>query len=292
MLVAPEHHVGGPAVLTVGYPACQLPVRDGGAAPVVEASGTDVGRLIDAVLSGIESAGSVVAIHPTWADEPARRNLQAVRSALMTDRLVIWPISLPPLAGAVLASVASVVSPHVASSGELVSALPAFSQQLLSATWLRSVASLREPSPTLGMHLASYLPRSAFAVCSWSDPPVRRLRDRDRGLPPPPVDGRRMAVAIASRDGDVGWVREVVVPALGRPPVVEVPPTPTGPEWWGTSQLVEAVAYPLEVSELLAAARRQIGLVCRWCGEKIASPPCPFCWMGTADPRAPVPVSR
>ena len=57
-----------------------------------------------------------------------------------------------------------------------------------------------------------------------------------------------------------------------------VAPTPLGPSWWGTERLVEAVAYPRALDEIAAELDAEINLEpCAWCGEPVASSPCPFC---------------
>jgi hypothetical protein len=271
-------------VLTVGYPALQLPGEGLPGGQVVEGSSTDLGRLTDAVLSGIEDRGSVVAIFPSWAAEPAQRNLETVRSALTTDELAMRPTSLPPLAGGVLGSLVSGLATRVASPGALLAAIAGVESRLLWVAWLNSVSRLATPPPTIGQHLASYLPGSGFAVCSWSDPPIRRLRRGRDGIPRPAVGARRMGLIVAGRGENADWVQRVVVPAVGRPQVTAVDPPPLGPLRWGTANAVEAVAYPLDLSDLEGDVPAWPRSPCSWCGHEVSHRSCPFCWMtGTDD---------
>ncbi|HWC11318.1 MAG TPA: hypothetical protein VG455_08860 [Acidimicrobiales bacterium] len=266
-------------MISVGFRACDLPVQAGSSAAAVEAPCADLGRLADTVLSGIDDRGSAVAIYPDWAAEPGHRNLQTVRSALATDRLALQPTSLPPLAAAVFASLVSALARRVSSPGALLALVPGVESRLLWATWLGSVSRLVAPPPTLGQHLASHLPRSAFAVCSWSSPPLRRLRRGRDGISRPPVGSMRMGLVVAGENGDADWVHRVVVPAMGAPAVTAVQPSDLTFRRWGTTKVVEAVAHPLDVDELLAGLPAWRRTPCRWCGQEIGGRPCPFCWM-------------
>ena len=76
----------------------------------------------------------------------------------------------------------------------------------------------------------------------------------------------------------MGWVREVLAPALGAPALVEVEPTAAGPTWWGTRRLVEVVGYPADIPSLAGRAALGVeGALCWWCDETVANDPCPFC---------------
>jgi hypothetical protein len=233
--------------------------------------------LIDAVGAAIDQAGHAIAVYPTWAPPSSLQRLATVRAATDIRRLAVYPTSLPPLAGAVLAELAAAVSTYVPSPGVLLSGLRLLEKELIVAAWLGSVARLREPQPTLAQHLASWWPRTAFAVALLPQPIIRRLTKKDRRLAvPEPREPIRLAVSV--HEGDPGWVREVLVPSLGLPPVDQVAPTPEGPSWWGTRRLVEVVGHPTDISAM--AGRISLGVegsLCGWCDETIASNPCPFC---------------
>jgi hypothetical protein len=236
-----------------------------------------IGVLVEAVTSGLQAGGSVVAIAPGWIGREPVERLAMVRSMLDTHRLAIHVTPLPPLAATALASLASAAAPHVPSTGVLASLLPDLEPRLHAFTWLGSVTGLSTPAPRFAQHVASLTPGSAFGVASWPEPAVMRLRGDGPTVPVPELAGPHRLI-VAPRSGDVDWVVGSVNPALGNLEVRTVEPTPAGPEWWGTSKLVESVAIPLDVRPLAT------GLVagldpweCRWCRELVARSPCPLC---------------
>jgi hypothetical protein len=242
--------------------------------------------LVEAVRSGAEAGGHVVAIVPQWLEGDGLERLALVQSALDDERLSIHVTPLPPLAGAVLASLASAVAPHLPSTGVLASLMGELEAELHVFTWLGSVSGLTVPAPSLAQHLASMAPGSAFGVSSYPEPSVARLtRDGGPGIPLPRIE-RPARLAVSDHGGDASWIR-AVNQALGGLPVREVEPTPNGPSWWGSGKLVESVAYPIDVealgAELTAAASPW---TCRWCRELIARSPCPLCGHRGRPPRA------
>jgi hypothetical protein len=159
----------------------------------------------------------------------------------------------------------------------LASLLPELEAELHVVTWLGSVSGLSTPSPSLGQHVASLTPGTAFGVSSWPEPSVHKLRSGSATVPLPEIV-RPSRLAIAARGGDADWIRGPVNSGLGSLPVREVDPTPQGPAWWGTSKLVESVAYPVDVERLMAELTGDLEpWVCRWCRELIATTPCPLC---------------
>ena len=238
----------------------------------------NVGELLDAIASGIESCGNVVAIIPAWDSEPALQRLETVRSAIAAKSLAVYATEMPPLAGSVLTSLAGAVAGHAESAGTLYAGLPALERELIIYAWMGSVAGLSKPSPSLAQHAISLWPPSSFGVSLQPHPFIKRLTRKDRSMPFP-TSYRPMCLAVSGHaTGVTQWVKEVVAPGLGLPPVKEVEPAAAGPRWWGTSRLVEAVAYPIDVP---VVARRMVeGLsrsLCKWCGELIGTDRCPFC---------------
>ena len=238
----------------------------------------DVGAIVDAVASGMDSCGNVIAVIPAWDSEPALQRLETVKAALDATSLTVYATELPPLAGAVLTSLAGAVAGHAESAGMLYAGLPALEQELIIYTWMGSVAGLNKPSPSLAQHVISWWPPTVFCVSLQPEPHIKRLTPKDRSMPFP-TSYRPMSLAVSAHgSGDTEWVREVVAPGLGNPPVKEIGPAPGSSRWWGTSRLVEAVAYPIDVP---VVARRMVqGLsrsLCKWCGELIGTTRCPFC---------------
>lgn len=237
----------------------------------------DADILVRAIASGIEHGGHVVAILPQWFPPEGTLRLGMARSMLDTDRIAVHETALPPLAGAVLASLASAAGPHAPSAGVLASLLPELEAELHVFTWLGSVSGLSSPTPSFGQHVASLGPRSAFGVSSWPEPSVHKLEAGKATVPLPQIV-RPSRMVVAAGNGDVEWATKVLNRELGGLPVAEVEPTPGGATWWGTSKLVESVVYPVDIPELVAELVDELEpWVCRWCRELVASAPCPLC---------------
>jgi hypothetical protein len=239
--------------------------------------------LIEAVRSGAEEGGHVIAIVPQWLKGDGLQRLEMVQSALDDETLTIYETSLPPLAGAVLASLASSVAPHLPGTGVLASLMPELEARLHVFTWLGSVSKLTVPAPTMGQHFASLSPGSAFGVSSFPEPSVHKL-GRDNGVPLPEID-RPSGMVISDHGGDAAWIHTLNA-QLGNLPVRTVEPTPNGPSWWGTGKLVESVVHPVDVEALGAELTQAAGpWTCRWCRELIARSPCPLCGHRGRPPR-------
>jgi hypothetical protein len=233
--------------------------------------------LVQALTSGIEAGGAVIAVLPQWFPPEGSLRLAMARSMLDTDRVAVHDTALPPLAGAVLCSLASALAPHVPSAGVLASILPELEAELHVFTWLGSGSGLSAPAPSFGQHLASLGPSSAFGVSSWPEPSVHKLSTGEPGVPLPEIT-RPSRMVVAPRNGDAGWARDVVNRALGGLPVAEVEPTPGGPSWWGTQKVVESVVFPVDLEDLAEDLMADLDpWVCRWCRELIARSPCPLC---------------
>ena len=234
--------------------------------------------LVEAVRSGIDAGGHVIAIVPAWFPPEGMMRLELVQSLLDTDRLAVHRTPLPPLAGAALASLASAAGAHAQGPGVLASLLPELEAELHVFTWLGSVSGLQTPSPSLGQHMASLTPGTAFGVSSWPEPSVHKLKSGAATIPVPRLE-RPSRLAVAPRAGaDAGWLTGPVNAALGGLDVRQVAPTPGGPAWWGTGKLAEGVALPLDVDRLVAELTAELEpWVCRWCRELVARTPCPLC---------------
>lgn len=220
---------------------------------------------------------SVLVIHPEWAAEPALGAIDTVTAALALPRLAHHATSLPPLAGGILASLAGSIEPTVPGAGVLAAALGRVEQELSAAAWLGSLTGLEYPAPSMLQHAASTVPGASFGVVSHPSPSITRLTRRRRKIPLV-RPSHPFAVAIGGRSSNPEWVRDIVVPMLGSPPVIELSPSSLGPRWWGTTKLTEFVAYPTDVPALAARVMRGLKLTeCGWCGERIAVGRCPFC---------------
>jgi hypothetical protein len=266
-----------PVILAFGLKPERFVGGEGRIDAVLEPPAADEDVLVQALSSGIESGGHVIAVLPRWFPPEGALRLAMARSMLDTDRVAVHETALPPLAGAVLCSLASSLAPHVPSAGVLASLLPELEAELHVFTWLGSVSGLSAPAPTFGQHLASLGPSSAFGVSSWPEPSVHKLSAGAPGVPLPEIV-RPSRMVVAPRAGDAAWAKETVNQALGGLPVAEVEPTPNGPSWWGTSKVVESVVFPIDAAELAEDLLAELEpWLCRWCRELIARSPCPLC---------------
>jgi hypothetical protein len=196
---------------------------------------------------------------------------------LDTARVAIHVTSLPPLAATALASLASSLGPRLPSAGLLASALPGLSEQLHYVTWLSSVTGLKHPTPSLGQHVSSLTPGSAFAVSSYPEPSVQKIQQGQASIPLPKLV-RPSRLIVAAGNGDEGWITGPVNAQLGNLALVRVEPTPGGADYWGTGKLVEAVVCPADPDGLARELMQSVdSWGCRWCGELIARSPCPLC---------------
>src|SRR3954454_4294950 len=198
-----------PTILGFGLQPERLIDSEGRLDEVLEPPTQEQGEtLIDAVRSGTEAGGHVVAIVPQWLEGDGMLRLQMVQSALDDEEVTIQEPRLPPLAAAVLASLASAVAPHLPSNGVLVSLLPELEAELHVFTWLGSVSGLSVPAPTIGQHMASLSPGSAFGVSSYPEPSVHKLGRDGAGIPLPRIE-RPTRLAVSDACGLAGGVETV-----------------------------------------------------------------------------------
>lgn len=272
-------------LVTVGYPAVPAVEHGTVAGSFAEAlTREDLEHIVDLCVTAREEEHDVLVVYPAWSAEPTLQRLETVRAALDDQRLAVHGSALPPLAGGVLASLGATLGPGAPSAGALVGLLPRLGRQLVTITWLSRLSSLREPAPTITQHATSLLPGTAFAVTSWPEPGIHQLRRKDRTIEVPAPRGA-IGVAVAARDGDREWLDEMVLGPLGDPAVVEVDSSPLAREWWGSGHIVECVLYPLDVRETAARVSRELSLrACRWCGQQVATTPCPYCGLDVDAP--------
>ena len=272
-------HSGRAVVLVFGLRPERLLDSEGRIDAFLEPPGQEqVAVLVEAVRSGLQAGGSVIAILPEWVGRDAIARAAMVRSMLDTHRFALYETALPPLAATVLASLASACAPYAPSTGVLASLLPELEGELHVFTWLGSVTGLSTPAPSFGAapRLADarqrvrrlLLPRARRA------PAPRRRAGRPGAADHAPVAARRRAQS----GGRADWILSALNPALGGLEVRQVEPTPGGAAFWGTAKLVEAVAYPLDIRALVGELVARLDpWTCRWCRELVARSPCPLC---------------
>ena len=203
MPAAGAEHAANPApgttILVFGLRPERLLDSEGRIDAFVEPPGQEqVPVLVEAVRSGLQGGGSVVAIVPEWIGVRGDRARRDGPLMLDTHRLALYETALPPLAATVLASLTSACAPHAPSTGVLASLMPELEGELHVFTWLGSVTGLSTPAPTFGQHIASLTPGSAFAVSSHPEPAVHRIGGSGAGVPVPQLTRpARLAVAAA-----------------------------------------------------------------------------------------------
>lgn len=279
------------AILSVGY---DLPRLVQGAAPVHTFSEAldrdDLQGATEAIAAALRRNDHALVVYPEWLAEPTLRRLETIRAVLATDRLALHCSALPPLAGGVLCNLASALTAQLAPAGQLVAALRDLERELVVVSWLSSVTGLKQPAPSLLQHLGSLSPRSSYAVVLQPEHAVLRSGRAERGLPLRTAR-RPMELVVAARAGeDTSWLTEILTAALGRLPIRSVAAPRHAAQWWGTSRVAEAVAYPTDLPQLareLADGHRL--RLCGWCSAAIASTPCPFC-RGAEQPLEHVPA--
>jgi len=277
-LHAPPPPRPAPVIVAFGLKPERLVGAEGRIDAVPEPpSAEQAGLLMEALASGIRAGGAVIAIVPEWFAPEGLRRLEMARTLLDSARVAIHVTPLPPLAATALASLASSLGPRLPSAGLLASALPGLSEQLHQITWLGSVTGLKHPAPSLGQHVSSLTPGSAFGVSSHPEPAVHKLQNGQPSVPLPRLV-RASRLALAPRNGDEQWITGPVNAALGSLPIVRVEPTPGGQDFWGTGKVVEAVVVPADADGLARELLQSVDAwACRWCGELIARSPCPLC---------------
>jgi hypothetical protein len=292
-LQAPPPPRPAPVIVAFGLKPERLVGAEGRIDAVPEPpTAEQAGLLIEALASGIQAGGAVIAIVPDWFAPEGLRRLEMARTLLDTARVAIHVTSLPPLAATALASLASSLGPRLPSAGLLASALPGLSEQLHQITWLGSVTGLKHPAPSIGQHVSSLTPGSAFAVSSHPQPAVHKVQSGQPSVPLPRLV-RASRLAISARNGDEQWITGPVNAALGNLPLVRVDPTPGGQEYWGTGKVVEAVVVPADPSGLAHELLQSVDAwACRWCGELIARSPCPLCGHRARPRRRPAPPQQ
>jgi hypothetical protein len=237
----------------------------------------DLLDLFDVIGGPLRRGEAVIVIVGDWLPEETLRGVRTVRSLLQTDRVAIHVTDLPPFAASVLAALAGALAPFASSAGALASALERIGQQLYVLAWVGSVAGLQHPSVSLFHHARSLLPGSSFGVGLQPESFVLPLSRGGTDLPVVASEYPLELLVAPGEKAELSWVVDDLSPALGGVPVREVPATIHGPDWWGTSRLVEVVGVPTSLEWLAEVTLGVPPAPCAWCGEPIYSAPCPFC---------------
>lgn len=233
--------------------------------------------------AALDAHGHLVALAPPDPTDPARRRLHTVRSALEADRIAIVPVTLPPLACALLAEQLRQLAGTDLGPGVLAGAARLLSYYLHSGALLSSVAKLDRVPVSVGTHVKSLVPGRHFAVLAHPEPYLAEA-DPDK-VPPGP--GYQTQLAIAGQGLDPGWITGPLATAWRSQHLREVPLPVDSARWWGTSRMVEFTAYIADVGmlyQLVTSVRRD---TCTWCGLEVIGDQCLFCATRLGDRNAP-----
>lgn len=248
----------------------------------------DLDRLAEALGEDLAEGHAVVALYPSWWAEPSLQRLQTIRAALDSSRIVGHPLDAPPLAGSVLCGLAAALAEHITTPALLLSGLELLERTLVPIAHMSKVSGLRHPAPSLWQHFQSWWPWTSFGVSWWPRPSVNRIGRNASSVPLPHPEawaGPRLdVVAIAAAEGaNTDWVRNTVVPAVAAEYVLTVKDTALTERYWSSRNVVEAVAYPSNIDDLVSwISEGYQPVLCPWCGERIVSALCPFCGIDRA----------
>lgn len=273
------------AEVTVIGLGCELDRLFAGQPPALPMPGGAPGRdelrdLFDALSGPLRAGKSVVVIVGDWLPDGTLERVRLVHSLLQSDRVVIHVTPLPPLAASVLAALSAALAPYAVSAGALAGALDTIGAHLWVLAWAGSVAGLRHPDVSVLDHVRSALPWTSFGIGLQPDSFVRPVSGGDGQLPLAPPEMALSLLVAPRENADLSWVLDTLAPALGVPPINELPPTLHGAHWWGTTRLVEIVGIPASLDALAASALPAAVWPCAWCEEPIAVSPCPLCGDG------------
>lgn len=235
--------------------------------------------VLDLVRDRLEAAGYVLALYPSWRAEPARRALRLAHASLATERLVLTPSSLPPLALSLVADQLGYLAPYCP-PGALVGIMSALARVTLSGAWVRGVAGLENIPASLSDHVASYVPGSGFMVTAAPTTRIHRVTSSAPldELPYRPADPVH-ALTAGSEGGDGEWLETHLLPAIRAHRVRSLAAPPLGETYWGTKRYLEFVAFSGHPKALSVIANSVRCRPCPWCAEPVATPTCPLCSM-------------
>lgn len=252
----------------------------------------DAVALLELVEELAEGDPAVLVLHPRHRTAEVLPMIRLARLALRTCRLVAVPTDLPPLAAGVLVDLLAALADQLdLDGGRAVALVPELERQLLVVGWVRSVAGLRRPDPSLGQHLASWFTRRGFEVTVRPEESVRRLRP-DSSAEPPARGGAARAAVLTGTDRDRAWLTEVLASArVSRASLAG--PHPYAKAWFGTARAAELVVFPADLDALaVVLADRLRVAACSWCGLPGPGGPCAFCGAdrAAAEPLPPAPL--
>lgn len=225
----------------------------------------------------IDSGYKVIALYPQWRSEQPERAIRFARGAQRTDHVASVGLNLSPLTLSLLADQLAYLAPYLPAG--LVAALAyELPRHLVGGAWLRRVSRLANLPTSMGQHLMSYSPKSAFLAVCAPEPRVVQVGDDDAaaGLPIRPVDPVQVLTA-AAQGADTSPLESRLGPALRPVSVRALPAQPLGREFFGTAKYLEFVALSAHPEALTRAVNSVRATACEWCREPTGGTLCPFC---------------
>lgn len=159
-----------------------------------------------------------------------------------------------------------------------VATLDALAADTFSGAWLRSVARLESPQPSLVQHLRSWLPGGGgFLVEHAPRTSVRAAKATAPDEAPYGGSGTRPALVVSGRGAPDQALRQAqrLAAAVAR---IETDPLPGPQARYGTAAAVELAALPEDTPFLPLDGSPD----CPTCGLLVPQPVCPFCRRSTA----------
>lgn len=234
----------------------------------------------------LEQHGFLIVVYAAGAPAPVVRRLHTVRSVLESDRIVLLPIDLPPLAVAVLARQLA----HLAaafSPGVVASAARLLTHYLYAGAVLGSVSRLDRvpgtPFAQLAAHVKSWLPGGQFAVLAGPKPELVKVAE---GVTLP---GPTFATGLYVAQGHLvsEWIERTLVPSWQVEGVAAVPLPADSAGWWATGKVIEfaaGITDPSVLQHVVASVRRD---QCPWCRLEIIGDRCVRCQTALPPPAPP-----
>src|SRR5215475_8502187 len=242
--------------------------------------------LADDLAALTEGERPVLVLYPRHRAAEILPLLRLLRLVLHTDRLVAVPTSLPPLAVGVLVNLLHLLADRLElDAGRAAAAVPELERQLVVVCWVRTVAGLHSPQPSMAQHLLGWAARRGFEVTVRPVPAIRRI-----GAASPPAAlpaGATMSrgVALRGERRHLSWLTATLAPA-GLPAAA---PAPGTDRWFGTSRAAELVVFPTDLDALAALMADRLRVEdCAWCGVPGPGGRCAFCG-ADHPPAAPPP---
>lgn len=278
-------------VLSLDFPAAGVlppPLGDETAVEVLHRPvpvGTEqTGVLVDGLVELADCGRPVLLLHPAHRSGEATRLVRLLRQVLGA-RIAAVPTLLPPLAAGVLVDIlARLAEPLELDAGRAAAAVPEIEARLAVRCWVRTVAGLAAPTPSLVQHLLSGVAWRGFEVEVRPEPGVRWVR---KGARPSPLPGGTV-VAVRGEERDLARLQPEGVRTVESPGV----PAATR-QWFGTGRVAEAVAFPADLDALARAVAARIRYGdCGWCGLPGPAGPCAFCGIARPVHLSPRGVAR